>query len=240
MSRFRERKRTRGGDRRVLCRFSKIPAVTFLALGAVLAVLSLFEEGLRLEEAVYLYVGIGCILVGLLLLIPVFTYRVTWDREVLVRRNVFGVTRRYALSEIRSYRTNMHYTRFYFANGRSLRISSERYEEARMRGFLAHVRAAGGKAREGVSDSPLFWGNCSRPYQTLLYFILFFLGGALCAGIALLCAQLGEIWAVILFGILSLGVLTYLVLGVLSFRFPRKLCRLYESIEKDPNLWDRY
>lgn len=240
MSRNQRSSRKRRGSVRILCRFSKIPAVIFLVMGAVIAVLSLFEEGLRLEEAVYLYVGIACILVGLLLLIPVFTFRVTWEREALVWRSVFGVTRRYALSRIKSYRTNMHYTRFYLADGRSFRVSSDHYDEDRMRAFLYCVREAGGKKREGASDSRLFWGNCSRPYQTLLYFCLFLLGGVLTALFALLCFHLQEIWMAIFFCVLSVGALVYLVFGVLSFRFPKKLHRMYESIEKDPNLWDRY
>lgn len=240
MSGDRRSSRKGRGSARVLCRFSKIPAVVFLVMGAVIAVLSFFEEGLRPEATVYLYVGIACILVGLLLLIPVFTFRVTWEREALVWRSVFGVTRRYALSEIKSYRTNMHYTRFYLAGGRSFRVSSDYYDEDRMRAFLRCVRAAGGKKREGESDSRLFWGNCSRPYQTLLYFCLFFLGSVVAGLFTAISVGIGEIWAAIFFGILSLGALVYLVFGVLSFRFPKKLRRMYENIEKDPNLWDRY
>ena len=240
MSKNQRPSRKNIGKARILCRFSKIPAVIFLVMGAVIAVLSLFEEGLRLEAAVYLYVGLACILAGLLLLIPVFTFRVTWERETLVWRSVFGVTRRYALSEIKSYRTNMHYTRFYLASGRSFRVSSDHYEENRMRAFLYCVREAGGKQRAGASDSRLFWGNCSRPYQTLLYFCLFFLGSVLAGLFTAISVGIGEIWIAIFFGVLSLGALVYLVLGVLSFRYPKKFRRTYESIEKDPNLWDRY
>lgn len=163
----RERAESYARAPRTLCRFSRIPSAVFIILGAVVALFSLWDEG------VYLFAGAFCVLIGLMLLIPVFTFRVLWTEDTLIYRNIFGVTRFYALSEIECYRTNLHYTCIYLKNGKRFRVSSTRYESDQMRAFLQHVRKNGGKKREKKSDTRIYWGNCTRPVQLTLFLSLF-------------------------------------------------------------------
>ena len=102
-------------------------------------------------------------LVGVLFLIAAINCRVTMDTEQITVRNFFRISKTYSFSDIESWRRNTHYVYLYTVGGNRVCICREDDVDERTEHLIARAKNNGAVAREGVSDSKLYWGNCSRP-----------------------------------------------------------------------------
>lgn len=78
-------------------------------------------------------------------------------------RNFFRISKTYSFSDIDSWRRNTHYVYLYPVSGRRICIKREDDVDDGIKQLILRLKQNGAYEREGVSDSKLYWGNCSRP-----------------------------------------------------------------------------
>ncbi len=150
----RKKQKIKDGREWVVAKYSYIPAIVILAVG-VLGLLFDGEEGAFIA-AIFAVVGIP-------FLVAALNCRVTMNTEHITVRNFFRVSKTYLFDDIDSWRENTHYIYLYPVNGRRICIRREDDVDERTEHLIARAKNNGAVAREGVSDSKLYWGNCSRP-----------------------------------------------------------------------------
>ena len=155
----RKKQKIKDGREWVVAKYSYFYVIVFLAV----AVLSLL-----LGEEVGLFIAPILAVVGLPFLVAAMNCRVTMNMEQITVRNFFRVSKRYSFKEIESWRMNTHYIYLYFVNGRRICIKRENDVDGRLENLIARVQNNGAFERKGVSDSKLYWGNCSRPIKWTL------------------------------------------------------------------------
>ena len=155
----RKKQKIKDGREWVVAKYSYFYVIVFLAV----AVLSLL-----LGEEVGLFIAPILVVVGLPFFVAAMNCRVTMNMEQITVRNFFRVSKRYSFKEIESWRMNTHYIYLYPVNGRRICIRREDDVEGRLENLIARVQNNGAVERKGVSDSKLYWGNCSRPIKWTL------------------------------------------------------------------------
>lgn len=161
----RKKQKIKDGREWVIAKYSYIPAIVIFAV----AVLCL------IDEEVGLFMMPILTLAGLPFLVAAMNCRVTMNMEQVTVRNFFRVSKRYSFKGIESWRMNTHYIYLYLVNGRRICIKREDDVDERLKQLIARVQNNGAFERKGVSDSKLYWGNCSRPIKwTLIVSVLSF------------------------------------------------------------------
>ena len=107
---------------------------------------------------------------------------ITYDAEGIIVRGFFRRKRRYTYSQITRFKTKRNATYFYTDYGRKIKVS-DNYDHNSDR-LIVNI-----KHRSHAQEIPhkpcrLFWDNCSRPYQLLIFLCLVGLVSVICAGIA--------------------------------------------------------
>ncbi len=154
----RKKQKRKDGREWVVAKYSYIPAIVIFAV----AVLCLIDEEVGLFMMPILTVA------GIPFLVAAINYRVTMNMEQVTIRNFFRVSKTYFFDEIASWRENTHYIYFYLTDGRRICIKREDDVDERLKQLIARIQSNGAVEREGVSDSKLYWGNCSRPIKWTL------------------------------------------------------------------------
>ena len=154
----RKKQKIKDGREWVVAKYSYIPAIVFFAM----AVLCLIDEEAGLFMMPILTVA------GVTFLVAAMNCRVTMNTEQVTVRNFFRVSKTYPFEEIESWRMNTHYIYLYLVNGRRICIKREDDVDERLEHLITRVQNNGAFEREGVSDSKLYWGNCSRPIKWTL------------------------------------------------------------------------
>ena len=154
----RKKQKIKDGREWVVAKYSYIPAIVIFAV----AVLCLIDEEVGLFMMPLLTLAV------LPFLVAAMNCRVTMNMEQVTVRNFFRISKRYSFKEIESWRMNTHYIYLYFVNGRRICIKRENDIDGRLENLIARVQNNGAFERKGVSDSKLYWGNCSRPIKWTL------------------------------------------------------------------------
>ena len=111
-------------------------------------------------------------LVGVLFLVAAINCRVTMNTEQITVRNFFRVSKTYLFSEIESWRENTHYFYLYPVNGLRICVKKDDEVDDGIGNLSLQLKKRSIREREGVSDSKLYWGNCSRPVQLTFFLFL--------------------------------------------------------------------
>ena len=138
----------------VVAKYSYIYAIVFFAV-AVLGLLLGKESGLFIAPILAV--------VGVPFLVAAINCRVTMNTEQITVRNFFRISKTYSFSDIESWRRNTHYVYLYPIGGRRICIKREDDVDDGIKQLILRLKQNGAYEREGVSDSKLYWGNCSRP-----------------------------------------------------------------------------
>ena len=138
----------------VVAKYSYIYAIVFFAVAIL---------GLLLGEESGLFIAPILAVAGVPFLVAAINCRVTMNAEQITVRNFFRISKTYSFSDIESWRRNTHYVYLYPVSGRRICIKREDDVDERTEHLIARAQNNGAVAREGVSDSKLYWGNCSRP-----------------------------------------------------------------------------
>lgn len=149
-----KRKKIKEGNQWVVAKYSYIPAIVIFVMGVL---------GLLLGGEADVFIGAILAVIGVPFLVAAINCRVTMNTEQVTVRNFFRISKTYSFSEIESWRENTHYVYLYPDNGRRICIRREDDVDERTEHLIARAKNNGAVAREGVSDSKLYWGNCSRP-----------------------------------------------------------------------------
>ena len=151
-----KRKKQKKKDSRewVVAKYSYIYAIVFFAV-AVLGLLLGKESGLFIAPILAV--------VGVPFLVAAINCRVTMNTEQITVRNFFRISKTYSFSDIESWRRNTHYVYLYPIGGRRICIKREDDVDDGIKQLILRLKQNGAYEREGVSDSKLYWGNCSRP-----------------------------------------------------------------------------
>ena len=150
---IRKKQKIKDGREWVVAKYSYIYAIVIFAV----AVLCLIDEEVGLFMMPILTVA------GIPFLVAAMNCRITMNTEQITVRNFFRISKTYLFEEIDSWRRNTHYIYLYPADGRRICIRREDDIDERTEHLIARAKNNGAVAREGVSDSKLYWGNCSRP-----------------------------------------------------------------------------
>ena len=150
----RKKQKIKDGREWVVAKYSYIPAIVIFA--AAVFSLAFWNDGGGVIALVLAVCGIP-------FLVAALNCRVTMTAEQVTVRNFFRVSKTYLFDEIESWRENTHYVYLYPVNGRRICIKREDDVDERTEHLIARAQNNGAVAREGVSDSKLYWGNCSRP-----------------------------------------------------------------------------
>lgn len=150
----RKKQKIKDGRDWVVAKYSYIYAIVLFAVAVL---------GLLLGEESGLFIAPILAVVGLLFLVAAINCRVTMNTEQITVRNFFRISKTYSFSDIESWRRNTHYVYLYPVSGRRICIRREDDVDERTEHLIARAQNNGAVAREGVSDSKLYWGNCSRP-----------------------------------------------------------------------------
>ena len=110
-------------------------------------------------------------LIGVLFLIAAINCRVTMNTEQITVRNFFHISKTYSFSEIESWRENTHYVYLYPVKGRRICVRRDDEVDGGLGDLSLQLKKRNIKEREGVSDSKLYWGNCSRPISQTMALI---------------------------------------------------------------------
>ena len=149
-----KRKKIKEGNQWVVAKYSYIPAIVILVVGVL---------GLLLGGEADVFIGAVLAVAGIPFLVAALNCRVTMNTEQITVRNFFRISRTYLFDEIDSWRENTHYIYLYPAGGHRICIRREDDVDERTEHLIVRAKNNGAVAREGVSDSKLYWGNCSRP-----------------------------------------------------------------------------
>ena len=149
-----KRKKIKEGNQWVVAKYSYIPAIVILVMGVL---------GLLLGGEADVFIGTILAVIGVPFLVAAINCRVTMNTEQITVRNFFRVSKTYLFEEIDSWRKNTHYIYLYPIGGRRICIRREDDVDERTEHLIVRAKNNGAVAREGVSDSKLYWGNCSRP-----------------------------------------------------------------------------
>lgn len=147
----------------VVAKYSYIYAIVFFAV-AVLGLLLGKESGLFIAPILAV--------VGVPFLVAAINCRVTMNTEQITVRNFFRISKTYSFSDIESWRRNTHYVYLYPIGGRRICIKREDDVDDGIKQLILRLKQNGAYEREGVSDSKLYWGNCSRPIKQTIAFII--------------------------------------------------------------------
>ena len=146
----------------VVTKYSYIPAIVIFAVAVL---------GFLLGEEAGVFIAAIFAVVGIPFLVAAMNCRTTMNAEQITVRNFFRVSKTYSFSEIESWRENTHYVYLYPAGGRRICVKNDDEVDGGLGDLFLQLKKRSIREREGVSDSKLYWGNCSRPVQ--LTFFLF-------------------------------------------------------------------
>ena len=158
----RKKQKIKDGREWVVVKYSYIYAIVIFAV-ALLCLVDV-EVGLFMMPVFSL--------VGVLFLIAAINCRVTMNTEQITVRNFFRISKTYSFSEIESWRENTHYIYLYPVNGRRICVRRDDEVDDGIGNLSLQLKKRNIKEREGVSDSKLYWGNCSRPVQLTFFLFL--------------------------------------------------------------------
>lgn len=150
----RKKQKIKGSREGVVAKYSYIYAIVFFAV-AVLGLLLGKESGLFIAPIL--------VVVGVPFLVAAMNCRVTMNTEQITVRNFFRISKTYSFSDIESWRRNTHCVYLYPIGGRRICIKREDDVDDGIKQLILRLKQNGAYEREGVSDSKLYWGNCSRP-----------------------------------------------------------------------------
>lgn len=150
----RKKQKTKDGREWMVSKYSYIYAIVFFSVAAL---------GLLLGEESGLFIAPILAVVGVPFLVAAINCRVTMNAEQITVRNFFRISKTYSFSDIESWRRNTHYVYLYPVSGRRICIKREDDVEDGIKQLILRLKQNGAHEREGVSDSKLYWGNCSRP-----------------------------------------------------------------------------
>ena len=128
--------------------------------------------GLLLGEESGLFIAPILAVVGIPFLVAAINCRVTMNTEQITVRNFFRISKTYSFSEIESWRENTHYVYLYPDNGRRICVKKDDEVDGGLGDLSLQLKKRSIREREGVSDSKLYWGNCSRPVQLTFFLFL--------------------------------------------------------------------
>ena len=158
----RKKQKRKDGREWVVAKYSYIPAIVIFAV----AVLCLIDEEVGLFMMPILTVA------GVPFLVAAMNCRVTMNTEQITVRNFFRISKTYSFSEIESWRENTHYIYLYPVNGRRICVRRDDEVDDGIGNLSLQLKKRSIREREGVSDSKLYWGNCSRPVQLTFFLFL--------------------------------------------------------------------
>lgn len=158
----RKKQKIKDGREWVVVKYSYIYAIVIFAV-ALLCLVDV-EVGLFMMPVFSL--------VGVLFLIAAINCRVTMNTEQVTVRNFFRISKTYSFSEIESWRENTHYIYLYPVNGRRICVRRDDEVDDGIGNLSLQLKKRSIREREGVSDSKLYWGNCSRPVQLTFFLFL--------------------------------------------------------------------
>ena len=150
----RKKQKIKDGREWVVAKYSYIPAIVIFAVAVL---------GLLLGEESGLFIAPILVVVGVPFLVAAMNCRVTMNTEQITVRNFFRISKTYSFSDIESWRRNTHYVYLYPVKGRRICIKREDDVDDGIKQLILRLKQNGAYEREGVSDSKLYWGNCSRP-----------------------------------------------------------------------------
>lgn len=150
----RKKQKRKDGREGVVAKYSYIYAIVFFAVAVL---------GLLLGEESGLFIAPILAVVGIPFLVAAINCRVTMNTEQVTVRNFFRISKTYSFGEIDSWRRNTHYVYLYPVSGRRICIKREDDVDDGIKQLILRLKQNGAYEREGVSDSKLYWGNCSRP-----------------------------------------------------------------------------
>ncbi len=160
-----KRKKTKIKDARewVVAKYSYIYAIVVFAVAVL---------GLLLGEEAGLFIAPILAVVGLPFLVAAMNCRVTMNTTQVTVRNFFRISKTYFFEEIESWRENTHYVYLYPVNGRRICVKKDDEVDGGLGDLSLQLKKRNIREREGVSDSKLYWGNCSRPVQLTFFLFL--------------------------------------------------------------------
>ena len=150
----RKKQKRKDGREWVVAKYSYIYAIVFFAVAVL---------GLLLGEESGLFIAPILAVVGVPFLVAAISCRVTMNMEQVTVRNFFRISKTYSFSDIESWRRNTHYVYLYPVSGWRICIKREDDVDDGIKQLILRLKQNGAYEREGVSDSKLYWGNCSRP-----------------------------------------------------------------------------
>jgi len=150
----RKKQKIKEGNQWVVAKYSYIPAIVIFAVAVI---------GLLFDREIGLFIAPILAVVGIPFLVAAINCRVTMNTEQITVRNFFRISKTYLFEEIEFWRENTHYVYLYPAGGRCICIRREDDVDERIEHLIVRAKNNGAVMREGVSDSKLYWGNCSRP-----------------------------------------------------------------------------
>ena len=159
----RKKQKRKDGREWVVTKYSYIYAIVFFAVAVL---------GLLLGEESGLFIAPILAVVGIPFLVAAINCRVTMNTEQFTVRNFFRISKTYSFSDIESWRRNTHYVYLYPVNKRRICIKREDDVDERLEHLIARLQKSGAYELEEVSDSKLYWGNCSRPVAQTVSLIL--------------------------------------------------------------------
>lgn len=158
----RKKQKRKDGREWVVAKYSYIPAIVIFAV----AVLCLIDEEVGLFMMPIITVA------GIPFLVAAMNCRITMNTEQITVRNFFRISKTYSFSEIESWRENTHYIYLYPVNGRRICVRRDDEVDDGIGNLSLQLKKRSIREREGVSDSKLYWGNCSRPVQLTFFLFL--------------------------------------------------------------------
>ena len=158
----RKKQKRKDGREWVVAKYSYIYAIVFFAVAVL---------GLLLGEESGLFIAPILAVVGVPFLVAAINCRVTMNTEQITVRNFFRISKTYSFSDIESWRRNTHYVYLYPVSGRRICIKREDDVDDGIKQLILRLKQNGAYEREGVSDSKLYWGNCSRPISQTMALI---------------------------------------------------------------------